>query len=117
MMNILVVDPDWRERQRLSVLLCQLYDEAEVNSFNDPLMAVKYGANNHVDALYTVSSMKRLSGFELAKMLRELHPQIGLHFIADDDGGKRDAMRIMADSYITRPVTAEALRLAEAAEW
>ena len=116
-MNILVVDPDPGERRKLSVLLGQLYDMSEVNSFGDPLMAVKYGVNNHVDALYTVSSMNRLSGFELGKLLRELHPKIELHFIADDDRGKRDAMRIMADSYITRPVTAEALRLAEAAEW
>jgi len=113
----MVVDPDTAEQQSLSILLSRLFSGATVVCFSDPLMAVKFGANNPVDALYTAASMKRLSGFELGKMLRGLQPKMELHLIADDDRGRRDAMRIMADSYITRPVTADAIRLAEAADW
>lgn len=116
-MNILVVDPDTEERRKITDILGEINDTAEISGFGDPLMAVKYSVSHRVDTLYTVSSMNRLSGFELGKLLRGMHPEIELYFIGDDDRGKQDAMRIMADSYIKRPVTTEAFRLAEAAEW
>ena len=78
---------------------------------------MKYGANNHVDALYTVTSMKRLNGFELGKLLRGLQPGITLNFIADNEQERTDAMRMMADSCVLRPVTVDSLRCAAESEW
>ena len=116
-MDIIVVDPDLAEQKKLIELLCQLYGPLNVRGFADPLLAVKYGANNHIDALYAVTGMKRLSGFELGKLLRDLQPKIQLNFIADDEREREDAMRIMADSCILRPLTAEAIRRAAEEEW
>lgn len=111
-MNIVVTDPDLDEQEVLLGLLRQLYASASVICFADPLLAVKYGANNPVDMLYTVTDMKRLNGFELGKMLRSFRPGIQLHFIADTEQERTDAMRLMAESCILRPVTAETLRRA-----
>ena len=116
-MNIVIVDPDQEEERLLADVLGRHYDAAKVHCFNDPLMALKFCTYNSVDCLYTTVSMKRLNGFELGKMLRQQQPKMELHLIADDERAKKDAMRIMADSYITRPVTADAIRLAEAADW
>jgi len=116
-MDILIVDPDLSEQNKLTQILFELHSTARIHSFADPLLATKYGANNRVDALYTVPRMRRLNGFELGKLLRSLQPDMELHFIADDESGRQDAMRIMADSYTLRPVTAEALSRAEDAEW
>jgi len=113
----MVVDPDPAEQQSLSILLSRLHSGATIVCFSDPLMAVKFGANNPVDALYAVTVMRRLDGFALGKMLRGFQPKIQLHFIADDETGRRDAMRILADSCIVRPVTAESIRRAETEEW
>ena len=116
-MNVIAVDPNPGELEALGKLLTGRYAGGTVTCFSDPLMAVKYGANHPVDALYTVTAMNRLNGFELSRLLRELRPGIKLHFIATDDREKRDVMRILGDSVIKRPVTEESIRLAEEADW
>lgn len=116
-MNIVVADPNEREQVLLSDLLHRLYDPVNVTCFTDPLLALQYAVKHPVDALYTIPAMKRLGGFELGKLLRGMQPDIALYFIADDNQMKTDAMRILADSYLIRPVTAEKLRRAENSEW
>lgn len=115
--EIVVVDPDPGEQARLRELLFELYGPQNVRCFADPLLAVKYSANNPVDALYAVTHMKRLGGFELGKLLRGLQPGIALNFIADSEQERTDAMRILADSCVLRPITAEALRRAAENDW
>ena len=117
MTNILIMDPDPIEQETLRKILERQYSPANLMCFSDPLLAVKFGANCPVDALYTVTAMKRMNGFELAKMLRSFRPNIQLHFIVDTEKEKNDAMRIMADSCTMRPVTAESLSMAAEAEW
>jgi len=112
-MNILVADPDPEEQRLLSEYLRQNNAPSSITCFADPLLAVKFGANNLVDELYTVAGMRRLSGFELAKMLRVFSPAVRLHFIADTEQERTDAMRLMAESCILRPVTENKLRSAE----
>lgn len=113
----MIVDPNLDEREQLVRLLGRQYAAASFADFEDPLLAVKYGANNVVDALYTVTGMKRLNGFELARMLRSFSPAVRLHFIADTEQEKTDAMRLMAEGCVLRPVTADKLKLTESAEW
>lgn len=116
-MRIVAVDPVPEELLELTDSISKVHEGAIVEGFGDPLLAVKYAYGTKVDALYTVTAMKRMSGFELGKLLRVHDQRIQLHFIGNSEREKIDAMRLMADSYITRPVTAEALRLAEAADW
>ena len=116
-MDIMLVDPDPAEQALLKDALHQLYNPLNLVSFSDPLLAVKYAVSNHVDALYAVSRMKRMSGFELGRFLRNFQPDIHLHLIVDSEQEKVDAMRFMADNCILRPVTPEALRQAENEDW
>ena len=115
--NIVVADPNGSEQKLLADYLQEHCASARIACFTDPLLAVKYGANHPVDRLYTVTDMKRLNGFELARMLRGFSPRMQLHFIADTEQEKTDAMRLMAESCILRPVTAVKLELAEQPEW
>lgn len=117
-MRILAIDPDAAELAVLTESIRTAYREALIEPFRDPLMAVKYGANHPVDAVYTTTNMRRLSGFELVKLLRCFNPNIASHFIADTEAERIDAMRLLADSCILRPVTADALRrAAEGEDW
>jgi PleD family two-component response regulator len=116
-MKILAVDTDAAELAVLTESLQKVYKDASIKSFGDPLMAVKYGANNPVDAVYTAAAMRRLSGFELVKLLRGFNPDIMSNFIADTEAERTDAMRLMAESCILRPVTADAIRHAAEEEW
>lgn len=105
------------EQAQLAELLHQIYDPARIRCFADPLMAVKYGANNEVDALYAPVVMRRLGGFELGKLLRNLQPKISLHFIGNGAQQRTDAMHLMADSFIPRPLTEQGIRQAEEKSW
>ena len=116
-MKILAVDPDPAELAVLTESIKEIRADAVVVAFADPLMAVKYGANNPVDAVYTAAAMRRLSGFELVKLLRGFNPDIMSNFIADTEAERTDAMRLMAESCILRPVTADAIRRAAEEEW
>jgi len=115
--NVMIVDPDQGEQKTLQGLLTRIYESVDIKSFADPLMAIKYGANNPVDVLYAATAMRRVNGFELGKILRNFHPGIKLNFIADDEKEKTDAMRLMAESCILRPITAESLSPAEYDDW
>lgn len=115
-MKILAVDPDPAELAVLTESIKEIRADAVVVAFADPLMAVKYGANNPVDAVYTATDMRRLSGFELVRLMRGFQPDIRFHFIAESEAEKIDVMRIQAESCIIRPVTADALRRAAAEE-
>lgn len=108
-MNVVIVDPDQKEQGVLRKLLADVYHPENIQIFIDPLMAIKYGANNPVDVLYAATDMKRVNGFELGKILRNFNPDIELNFISDTEQERIDAMRIMAESCILRPVTAESI--------
>lgn len=114
--NILVADPDPDEQMLLTELLRQHGNTVHIACFTDPLLALKYGANNPVDALYTSAAMKRLSGFELVRMLRSFSPQVSVHFIADTEQERTDALRLRAESCILRPITSKKLEFAEDCE-
>jgi two-component SAPR family response regulator len=116
-MNVLIVDPDQTERKTLCEFLTDIYHLEDIQSFTDPLMAIKYSANTTVDVLYTVTTMNRVNGFELGKILRNFNPDIRLNFIADVEQERTDAMRLMAERCILRPVTSESLSPAEQDDW
>ena len=116
-MKVVAVDPDPAELLQLTDSIRKVYSDVSVESFKDPLLAVKYVFGNPVDAVYTVTGMKRMSGFELAKLMRGIRPDLRLHFIAGSETERIDAMRMMAESCILRPVSAEALRSAAAEDW
>ena len=109
----MIVDPDSRERAQLAELLKQQYAPAAIKCFADPLMAIQYGAGSEVNALYVPVVMKRFSGFELGRVLRRLHPQIALHFIGDNAQERTDAMCLMVESFLLRPLTEEGIQQSE----
>jgi len=116
-MRISAVDPDPAELAALTASLREICADDAVAAFADPLLAVKYGANNPVDAVYAPVAMPRLNGFELARLMRGFRPGARFHFIADSESERTDAMHFMAESCIFRPVTADALRHAAEEEW
>lgn len=111
-MRVLAVDPDPEELKRLTECIREIHGNALVEPFGDPLMAVKYGVNNPVDAVYTVTAMRRLNGFEMMQILHSFQGEIAFHFIAGSEAEKIEALRLAADSCIFRPISAEAFRRA-----
>lgn len=112
-MTIISVDPRPDKLEHLTSCIAANHPEAKICSFTDPLLAYKFGAGTPVDSVYTYIDMKRLTGFELSKMLRRLYPQILTNFICQSDCFRRDAMNLAAHTYLVEPLTAEKMRAAE----
>lgn len=75
-MNILVIDNDPAELERLTACLQEEGEDVKVTAFTDPLLAVKYGYNNPVDVVYAKTDMRGLGGEDVARLLRNIHPDI-----------------------------------------
>ncbi len=113
-MTILAIDPDLKDLKILTKCLMHLYPEDNVLSYSDPLLAFKYGFNHPVEVVYTVVTMKRLDGVSLAKMLQDNHPGILVNLISSDESHRCDAMEIMANTYLIKPVSEQNIRQADA---
>mgnify|MGYP000478084149 CR=1 FL=1 len=113
---ILAVEPDKKELEQLTAALSSLHPECEVLAYSDPMLAFQYAYNHPVKSVYAAAAMKRVDGFRLAKMLREISDGIAVYLIGEDETYRRDAKRLTLDGYLIRPVTPEAIRAEENAE-
>ena len=104
-MTILTVDPNSKDLNHLTNCLSELHPGDKVLPYSDPMLAYHYAFNHKVEAVYAVVGMKRLDGLTLAKMLREDQPDMQIYLVAKDNAYRVDAIRVMADGYLVKPVT------------
>lgn len=113
-MTILTVDPNSKDLNHLTNCLSLLHPGDKVRSYSDPMLAYQYAFNHKVEAVYAAVNMKRLDGLTLAKMLREDQPDMRIYLVAKDNAHRVDAIRVMADGYLVKPVTATTILQQEA---
>jgi len=109
-MKILAVDPDPAELLCLTESLRETGGGISVESFCDPLAAVKFAYGNEVDEVYTVLAMKRMRGEQMAALLRKRNPGIRFRFIVDGGAPCTDELRSLADGFIFRPFSRKTLQ-------
>ncbi len=80
-MNILVIDNDPNALEARAASLRKTRPGSRVLAFTDPLLAVKYGYNNPVDAVYAKTVMRGLGGDDVARLLRRIHPNIRVELL------------------------------------
>ena len=80
-MNILVIDNDPSALEALAAHLRETAPGGRVLTFTAPLRAVKYGYNNPVDAVYAKTVMRGLSGDDVARLLRNVHPNLRVELL------------------------------------
>ena len=80
-MNILVIDNDPQALETLAATLREREPGSRVLAFTDPLLAVKYGYNNPVDAVYAKAVMRGLDGSDVARLLRNVHPKLRVELL------------------------------------
>lgn len=90
--------------------LKELYPGAEIIPDNDGMSAVKYAFNHPVDAVYTYLMMPRISGFDVARLVRKVHPQAKAYLIDYSDKYVSYAEGKNLNGYYITPISAEALR-------
>lgn len=81
-MKILAVDCDADALSTLEKALLCVYKDAEVLSFSDPLLAIKYSSRHAVDRVYTEIRLPHLDGITFARMLKRRYPGIYVYLIS-----------------------------------
>lgn len=111
-LKIVAVDPDPKELLLLADGIRMSGGNVSVESFGDPLAAVKFIYSNHVDAVYTVSRMNRMNGLQLASLLHSRFPDMLFSFVVDGTADCTAELRALADGFIFRPVSRRSRALA-----
>ena len=110
-MKIIAVDTNWSDLKSLVACIREVYPEDAVEGFIDPLLALKYGYNTPVDVIFAAADMKRLSGIELIRLLRQnQQTKMGVCLITQDTGGKAYDGNLFIEVLLVKPVTCEKLR-------
>ena len=109
-MRILAVYSYRDDAQALIGALETLYPDAEIIPDDDGMSAVKYAFNHPVDAVYTYLMMPRINGFDVARLVRKVHPQAEAYLIDYSDKYVPDAAGRNLNGYYLTPISADALR-------
>ena len=104
-MKILLVDDESLQLRRLEESVRSVLPDAEVFSFLNPLEALATGKDMDIDVAFLDIEMPIHNGIMLAKELKAVHPTVNVIFVTAYDSFAREAMRIHASGYITKPVS------------
>ncbi len=81
-----------------------------IEGFTDPVLAVEHFKNNaaNYDIVITDIRMPQMNGFEVARAVKEIRPDIKLAFITAFDINKSEFEKVLpstkVDAFITKPV-------------
>lgn len=108
-MNILVVDNKQNELNHTVKCLKFIYPNASLISFDDAMDAVRYGYNYHVDILYTEVIMHHITGFDVARLIRQKQPDVKVCFISNTEKYLNLSIKNKGKGYYLKPINTETL--------
>ena len=109
-MRIIVVDDEPLVLQGEANLIRRIEPDAEVRTFGSPLAALEYMQNAEADVVFVDVRMPQMTGVELARRLKTMHPEINVIFTTAYDHYYNSAMQMHASGYILKPMREEAVR-------
>lgn len=108
-MNIIAVDDEPLALNDLIRSLKGLYPSCEPLSFATPRAALEHASSHPVDIAFLDIEMPGMSGLELAKRLKDLHPDAHIVFVTSYEQYAIDAFALHATGYLLKPVQAAEL--------
>lgn len=105
MMNAVLVDDDIEMLEMLSHLIdWQTYGFSISGKYNNGENALKSIGEEKVDLLVTDITMPAMDGFELARNLRKINPEMNVIFLTchEDFSYAKEAIQIGADDYLVK---------------
>ena len=111
-MYVLAVDDERIMLKELTTELRQVFPNAEIRGFQEPLEAEKWAAQlaqegNVLDYAFLDVRMRDMNGLELARRLKLLHPGTVLIFCTAYTEYAFDAIGMYAKGYLMKPISAE----------
>ena len=109
-MRIILIDDEPLVLQGETNLIRRIEPDAEVHSFGSPLAALEYMQNAAADVAFVDIRMPQMTGVELARRLKLLHPELNVIFTTAYDRFYDSAMQMHASGYILKPMREEDAR-------
>jgi two-component system response regulator YesN len=109
MIKILLVDDQSEEREGISYLIHKYQFPLEILEASGGKEAICQLQKNEIDILFTDIKMPIMSGLELARIAKEMHPDIMIIIFSAyaDFGYAKQAIEMSAVSYLIKPIEVE----------
>ncbi len=104
-MKVLLVDDEKLQLMRLEGAVKKVLPDAEILSYINPLEAYSQNKDNQIDIAFLDIEMPGLNGVMLAKKLKAINPKINIIFVTAYDNYAREAMKLRASGYVSKPVS------------
>ena len=111
-MYILAVDDERMMLKELTMELHQVFPDAQIQGFQDPVAAQRWAAQLaqegiSLDYAFLDIRMREMNGLELARRLKLLHPKTVLIFCTAYTEYAFEAVGMYAKGYLMKPISAE----------
>ena len=111
-MYVLAVDDERIMLKELTIELGQVFPNADIQGFQDPMETEQWASDlaqegKSLDYAFLDIRMRGMSGIELARRLKKLHPGTVLIFCTAYTEYAFDAVGMYAKGYLMKPISAE----------
>ena len=111
-MYVLAVDDERIMLKELTIELGQVFPNVDIQGFQDPMEAEQWASDlaqegKSLDYAFLDIRMRGMSGIELARRLKKLHPGTVLIFCTAYTEYAFDAVGMYAKGYLMKPISAE----------
>lgn len=104
-MKIIVADDEELSLEDLMGIVKDVEPQAQVYGFSDPAEVVEFTKEEKCDIAFLDIDMGYMSGIEVAKELKILHPKINIIFVTAYSEYMHTAIKMRASGYLTKPAT------------
>lgn len=109
-MRIIIIDDERDALELLQDAIEKACASAEIRAFEDANEAIESAKEECPDVVFSDIEMYGMNGIVMAKKLKSISPRINIIFVTGYSSYTRDAIRLHASGYITKPVTVKKVR-------
>lgn len=111
-MRILAVDDERMALESLLEALEEVLPNEEIHSFIDADEALEFANNNDIDIAFLDIKMRGITGIELAKKIKDIHPNTNIVFTTGYTSYAVSAFGVQASDYLLKPIEADQIKKA-----
>lgn len=109
-MNVLIVDDEPFVLRLMEEQVQEALPDASLHLFDDPLKAIEFAAQVHIEIAFLDIDMGVMNGIEMAKRLQDIHPPINIIFCTGYAEYMPEAWKLYSSGYLLKPVMEEDLQ-------